>query len=378
MSIQEKSKYRIFLSPPHQSGEELEYVKKVLQSNWLAPGGEYVKQFEEELKKNTNRENCVALNSGTAAIHLALKVLGVELGDYVICQTFTFVATANPIAYLGAHPVFVDSEPETWNMDPELLEKAILDLKKSNIVPKAIIYVHVFGNPAKVDELLSISAKYQIPIVEDAAQGLGAYYQSKPVGQFGEISILSFNGNKVITTTGGGALLTNDANIAQKALHLSTQARDEYKPYAHTEVAYNYRMSNLSAAVGLAQLKCLKAWIEQKRRIFENYQQQLSKELIADWGGHSRDHYENRWLSTFLVNSTQSRDEIIDVLGGMGIEARQFWKPLHLLNIYRGQKVYTNGVADHLFEKGICLPSGVGLMPEEQKEIIQTINRLKY
>lgn len=270
--MQQNSNYRVFLSPPHQCGEELEYLKKALQSNWLAPGGLYVKQFEDELKKNTNREYCVALNSGTAAIHLALKVLGVDAGDYVICQTFSFVTISNQIAYLGAYPVFIDSEVETWNMDPELLEKAIQDLKKSNIVPKAIIYAHIYGNPAKVDELLSISVKYQIPIVEDAAEALGSNFQSKPVGQFGDISVLSFNGNKVVTTSGGGVLLTNDEAIAQRALHLSTQARDESKPFRHTEVGYNYRMSNLNAALGLAQFKCLEEWVQRKRKIYDYYQ----------------------------------------------------------------------------------------------------------
>lgn len=305
---------------------------------------------------------------------MALKVLGVDAGDYVICQTFSFVTIANQIAYLGAYPVFIDSEMETWNMDPELLEKAIQDLKKSNIVPKAIIYAHIYGNPAKVDELLSISVKYQIPIVEDAAEALGSNFQSKPVGQFGDISVLSFNGNKVVTTSGGGALLTNDEAIAQRALHLSTQARDESKPFTHTEVGYNYRMSNLSAALGLAQFKCLEEWVQRKRKIYDYYQQLISKEIIFNEVECSKGNYENRWLSTFLVKEIQSRDEILNILASIGIETRLFWKPLHLLNIFKGQKSYMSGVADNLFEKGICLPSGIGLSIEDQNMIIQVIN----
>ena len=372
--MQRNNPYRIYLSPPHQSGEELEYLKKALESNWLAPGGIYVKQFEDKLKKVTNRDHCVALNSGTAAIHLALKALGVEPGSYVMCQTFSFVATANPIAYLGAHPVFIDSEAETWNMDPELLEKAILDLKKSNIRPKAIIYTHVFGTPARVDGLMRISENHQIPLVEDAAEALGANFKESPVGQFGKISVLSFNGNKVITTSGGGALLTNDPQISQKVLHLSTQARDESKPYIHTEVGYNYRMSNLSASLGLAQIEFLKEWVGQKRKIFKRYQQGISNKQIHVGDEFSDGVYANRWLSTFLVKSPKRRDEIIEILESQGIESRRFWKPLHLLNIFKGQKSYMSGVAHDLFEKGICLPSGVGLKKETLEEIIQYIN----
>lgn len=374
--MQQKNQYRIFLSPPHQSGEELEYLKMALKSNWLAPGGIYVQQFESELRKITNRAYCVALNSGTAAIHLALKALGVGRGDYVICQSFSFVATANPIAYLGAYPVFIDSEPETWNMDPELLEQAIINLKKFNIVPKAIIYTHIYGNPAKVDELLSISKKHQIPMVEDAAEALGSKVNSKSVGQFGEISVLSFNGNKVITTSGGGALITDDPSISKKVLHLSTQARDEVYPYSHTEVGYNYRMSNLSASLGLAQLKHLKEWVQRKRKTFETYCELNTNKIIFECPEDLAKVYSNRWLSAFLVKSIEQRDDILNALINRGIESRRFWKPLHSLNIYEAQRSYLSGVADDLFEKGICLPSGVGLKDEEQAEIIQIIRSM--
>lgn len=375
--MQQKKPYRIFLSPPHQSGLELEYLKKALDSNWLAPGGPLVKQFESELMKATNRKHCVALNSGTSAIHLALKTLGVGVNDYVICQTFSFVATANPIAYLGANPIFIDSEMDTWNMDPDLLERAILDLKKSNIQPKAILYAHIYGNPAKVDELQIISNKYRIPLVEDAAEALGAKFNSKPVGQFGKISILSFNGNKVVTSAGGGALLTDDALIAARALHLSSQARNESEPFLHTEVGYNYRMSNLSASLGLAQIARLKEWVEKKRRIFEIYHRLNLKEDQITGVDDSSGVHSNRWLSAFLVAKSKKKQSIIDALEERAIESRRFWKPLHLLQIYKGQKSYISGVADELFKKGICLPSGVGLTNQQQTEIIDIINSLE-
>lgn len=368
-SMQDKNHYKIFLSPPHQSGEELKYLSKALKSNWLAPGGAHVSEFEDKLKKITNRSFCVALNSGTAAIHLALKSLGVEAGDYVLCQTFSFVATANPISYLGAYPVFIDSELDTWNMDPKLLEEAILDLKKSGIFPKAIIYTHIYGNAAKVDELVDISNKYDIPLVEDAAEALGTTINSVSVGKFGKISILSFNGNKVITTSGGGALLTDDPAIAKRVLLLATQARDELKPYLHTEVGFNYQMSNISASLGLAQIEHLSKWVEQKRIIFQNYKNAYSSKL--GWIEDHPSYYLNRWLSVFIMDSTHLRNQLLKKLKMHGIESRRFWKPLHSLNIYQHQKSYISGVASKLFQKGICLPSGVGLTSDEQSIIIK-------
>ncbi len=369
----DKKPFKIFLSPPHQSGEELEYLKKALDANWLAPGGELVAQFESEIAQVTNRKHCVALNSGTAAIHLALKTLGVEAGDYVICQTFSFVATANPISYLGAHPVFVDSEQETWNIDPDLLERAITDLQQKGISPKAILYTHIYGNPAKIHELLNISEKYGIPLIEDAAEALGAEYDKQPIGQFGKISILSFNGNKVITTSGGGALLTDDSEIADKALCLSTQARSIEKPYLHSEIGYNYRMSNLSAAVGVAQLKCLAAWVRRKREIYDRYTAIVTRGDLLKTISSNPNNYSSRWLSVFLLNSKEERDKLIDRLASEGIESRRLWKPLHTMQIYTRQIEYLAGVSDALFEKGICLPSGVGLSDEEQNQIIHIV-----
>jgi len=374
--MSKENNYWIYLSPPYQSGDELEFLKNALESNWLAPGGEYVEQLESKIKEITSRKYCIALNSGTAAIHLALKVLGVGTGDYVICQTFSFVATANPIAYLGAFPVFIDSEWDTWNMDPVLLEAALYDLKKSNIKPKAIIYTHIYGNPAKVNELSEIAKKYEIPIVEDAAEALGAKIEGQSIGQFGKISVLSFNGNKVITTSGGGALLTDDQELAKRVLSLAKQARDEKNIYDHIEVGYNYRMSNISAALGMAQIFYLDEWIKRKRRIFQEYQTIKSGLITLDWIKEQFGAYSNRWLSTFLIEPIQKRDVIIDSLRQNGIESRRFWKPLHLLKIFSIQKAYVNDVATELFSKGICLPSGVGLKKEEQKKIIEVLNTI--
>ncbi len=373
--MQEKNKYRIFLSPPYQSGEELSYLKEVLDSNWLAPGGSHVRQFESKLKVITNRSHCVALNSGTAAIHLALKTLGVGAGDAVICQTFSFVATANPIAYLGAYPVFIDSESLTWNMDPELLEKAIIQLRKNNIHPKAIIYTHIYGIPAQVEQLVRISEEYHIPLVEDAAEALGSKIGTKSIGQFGKISILSFNGNKVVTTSGGGALLTDDEEVANRSLKLATQARNENEAFSHTEVGYNYRMSNLSAALGLAQLTKLNDWITQKRKIFEKYKNINAKTDLVDWIEDSKGIYSNRWLSVFTFKSKSKQEKAILNLLQNKIECRRVWKPLHQMGIYENQKSFLSGISSQLFEMGICLPCGVGLKDHEQEEIIHIVNR---
>lgn len=358
-------KYDIYLSPPHQSGQELKYFEEVLASNWLAPGGHFVGQFEENLASLANRRHCVALNSGTASIHLALKALGVSKGDYVICQTFGFVAMSNPIAYLDAVPVFVDSERSTWNMDPDLLEKAILDLAKSGIRPKAIIYAHIYGNPARAKDLISVASRYEIPLIEDAAEALGSEVDNAFTGKFGEISIFSFNGNKVITTSGGGALLTDDAVIAEKVEHLASQARDTESQFSHSEIGYNYQMSNLCASLGLAQFSCLHEWIDTKRRIFNDYKDFLNRfdkfESVVERTGY----YSNRWLSVFLAPDAKERVRILTTLENSAIEARRFWKPLHLLQIYKYQKAYISGIAEELFDKGICLPSGVGLTQKE-------------
>ncbi len=369
----ENNHYKIYLSPPHLGGDEEAYLRRALESGWLAPGGPMVDEFEGKLKELTGRAHCVALNSGTAAIHLALLALGIGPGDHVICQTFSFVASANPVAYVGAVPVFVDSEPDTWNMDPELLEQAVLDLGKKSIIPKAIIYTHIFGNPAKVDELRAIAEKHDIPLIEDAAEALGATHMGRPAGAHGKISIFSFNGNKVITTSGGGALLTDDRQIASRVLHLANQARSWIRPYEHDGIGYNYRMSNISAALGLAQFRHLKKWIDRKRDIFESYKEINEKKTVFSWPSNQPDKKSSYWLSAFLLPSHEIREKMIETLHEHKIEARRFWKPLHNLNLYENQVSYLKGVADHLFTLGICLPCGAGLQKDEQRLIKDTL-----
>jgi dTDP-4-amino-4,6-dideoxygalactose transaminase len=373
--MQQLNKYKIFLSPPFQSGEELRYLQKALESNWLAPGGQFVAKFESDLKTLISRKHCVALNSGTAAVHLALKVLGVERGDYVICQTFSFVASANPIAYLGATPVFVDSEKSSWNMDPDLLEQAIINLQSSGIHPKAIVYTHIYGNLAQVNQLMTISKKYDIPIVEDAAEALGSRLEDRYAGSFGDISILSFNGNKVITSSGGGALLTDNEDWAIRTRRLASQARDQMYPFTHSEIGYNYQMSNISAALGLAQLPNLQPWVQKKRAIFSAYLDHFEDLGTYTFVQETGNSYLNRWLSVFVAPSIAARDRILNSLEKNLIESRRFWKPLHLLGIYPDQNAYISDVASSLFESGFCLPSGVGLT-ERQLESIKKIIKM--
>jgi len=374
--MSDKDEFEIFLSPPHQSGKELEYLDRVLKSNWIAPGGQFVKEFESALGGLVNRSHCVALNSGTAALHLALKVLKVNPGDHVICQSFSFVASANPIIYQGAVPVFVDSEMDTWNMDPQLLEDALKDLEHNGIRPKAIIYTHIYGQLAKVQELLQIAAKYEIPIVEDAAEALGSETKGRPAGAFGDLSIISFNGNKVITTAGGGALLCDSEAWSQHARALASQARDRRFPHLHTEVGYNYQMSNLSAAMGLAQLTCLSNWIDCKRTIFKEYHELLMKNDDFTSVEETVGCRFNRWLSVFLAPNELARERVITALRSSNIEARRFWKPLHLLDIYRYQKSYISDCATMLFRHGFCLPSGAGLSRAQQESIKKIISLL--
>jgi dTDP-4-amino-4,6-dideoxygalactose transaminase len=374
--MREANKYKIFLSPPYQSGEEMEYLRKALASNWLAPGGEFVEKFENDLKGLIDRKHCLALNSGTAAIHLALKVLGIEHGDYVICQTFSFVASANPISYLGATPVFVDSEEVSWNMDPQLLEDAIVDLQKNEIHPKAIIYTHIYGNLAEVNKLIAISRKYNIPIIEDAAEALGSKLDDCYAGNFGDISVLSFNGNKVITSSGGGALLTDNRDWALRARHLATQARDPEFPFIHSEIGYNYQMSNISAALGLSQLPHLEEWVQKKRSTFSDYQNYFEDLGGFQYATEMNSYYLNRWLSVFIAPNGKMRDRILQSLENNHIESRRFWKPLHSLGIYPSQNAYISGVALSLFERGFCLPSGVGLTNKQQDDIKNIIKML--
>ncbi|GEO06840.1 putative pyridoxal phosphate-dependent aminotransferase EpsN [Adhaeribacter aerolatus] len=366
---------RIFLSPPHMSGAEQAYIRKAFDENYITTAGQNIQDFEKELCQKFSANYAVALNSGTAAIHLALRVLGVGTGDEVLCSTFTFVATANPILYQGATPVFIDSEPDTWNMCPEALEKAIQERLQLGKKPKAILLVHLYGMPAKLDEVMNVANRYDIPVIEDAAEGLGSTYQDKALGTFGAIGIYSFNGNKIITTSGGGALVTDNASLAQKALFLGSQAKDPAPHYQHSEVGYNYRMSNISAGIGLGQLGVLEERVQQRRKIHEFYQQALSPITTIHFLPELPGGFSNRWLSCITLDPDQTitSEKLRQALERENIEARPLWKPLHQQPLFAGNPFYGGSVAENLFNLGLCLPSGSALSPEQLEKITAVI-----
>ncbi len=367
---------RIYLSPPHLTGEELDFVKQALDSNWVAPVGPAITEFETQLAEYHSLPNCLAVNSGTAAIHLALIVLGVKAGDEVICSTFTFSGSCNPIMYQSATPIFVDSERETWNMDPVLLEEAIVDRIKNNKKPKAIIVVDLFGMPAKMKEILQISNYYEIPVVEDSAEAMGSIYHGKKAGTFGDIGIFSFNGNKIITTSGGGAIVSENKNWVEKAKYLSSQSRSPLPYYEHEEVGYNYQMSNISASIGLAQFKVLNSRIEGKRRIFDRYKSNLDKDVFS-FQPEPKGVVSNRWLTTMAINSENTMNEKIRLLlEKNNIESRLLWKPMHLQPVFKNAPSYLNGVSESLFDTGLCLPSGTSLTENQIDLIIEKINKV--
>jgi len=373
---------KIWLSSPHMGGNEQKYINEAFETNWVAPMGPNVNQFEKELSVYLGIEHCVALVSGTSAIHLALINLGVGQGDEVICQSFTFSATANPIAYLGATPVFVDSESETWNIDPELLETAIKDRISKGKKPKAILAVHLYGMPAKMDEIISISNSYEIPLIEDAAEALGSRYKGKLCGTFGLMSILSFNGNKIITTSGGGALISKNPDFISNARFLSTQARDKAPHYQHSQIGYNYRMSNIVAGVGRGQLEILSKRIEQRR---EN--NMFYRDLLKGYNGitfltESEDSKSNYWLTTILVKPELangiSREDIILGLEKDNIECRPLWKPMHIQPVFKDAPAYNNGFSEYAFVHGLCLPSGSNLTDGEKHRIADSLLRILH
>ena len=372
------SNKKIWLSPPHISENEQKYVKEAFDSNWIAPAGPHINLFEDELSKMSDGLNVAVLSSGTAAIHLALVLLGVKRNDFVICSSFTFSASVNPIIYQGAYPIFIDSEEDTWNMDPILLEEAIIEKISQNNKPKAIILVHLYGYPAKLDEIIDIAKKYKIPVIEDAAEAIGSTYKNRPLGTFGDIGIYSFNGNKIITTSSGGALLSKDNNIIEKARFLSTQARDDYPHYEHSEIGYNYRMSNVCAAIGIGQLEVLKDRVKRRRYIHDYYKENLSslKEIhfLEDLPGF----YSNRWLTTIVLskNSVINREDIRLSLLKENIESRPLWKPMHLQPIFKKYKAYVTGIGEDLFNRGLCLPSGSNMDENDLKRVVNNIRNL--
>ena len=368
-------KERIYLSPPHMSGGEMKYIQEAFDQNWIAPLGPNVDGFEEALAAYTGVRHVAALSSGTAAIHLGLSILGVEPGDEVIASTFTFSATVNPILYLGAVPVLVDSEPETWNMDPELLEEAIKSRMANGKKPKVILPVHLYGMPAKMDEIMQIAQRYEIPVLEDAAEALGSRFNNQHVGSFGKISILSFNGNKMLNTSGGGALLSDDREIVAKARFLSTQARDQARHYQHSHIGYNYRMSNILAGVGRGQMEVARERVEKRRQNFDFYYKNLKQiDGITFLEEPSERYFSNRWLTTLLIDEKVtgiSSEELQLSLEKENIETRPLWKPMHLQPVFSKQPAVVNGLSEKLFSEGICLPSGSNLTDENLEYILQ-------
>jgi pyridoxal phosphate-dependent aminotransferase EpsN len=374
---------RIFLSSPHMSGNEQKYINEAFETNWIAPLGPNVDAFEKEIAAYTGVNEAAAVSSGTAAIHLALSLLGVEKDDTVFCSTLTFIASANPILYLGAEPVFIDSEPETWNMSPQALEKAFREAALNGKLPKAVIVVNLYGQSAKMDELTSLCDQYEVPMIEDAAESLGSSYKRKQSGSFGRFGIFSFNGNKIITTSGGGMLVSNDAAAIHKARFLATQARDPAPHYQHSKVGYNYRMSNVLAGIGRAQLEVLEERVEARRAIFERYQLELSEIPGIQFMPEIKDTFSNRWLTAMTIDEKEagiSVPQLITYLAAENIEARPVWKPLHMQPLFKDNMYFAHNekesVSERLFSNGICLPSGSNMEELDQTRVINCIRNL--
>ncbi len=372
---------RIWLSLAQMGGGEQKYIQEAFDTNWVVPLGPNVNGFENDIAKFLGKDShVVALSAGTAAIHLGLVQLGIEAGDEVICQSFTFAASANPIKYLGANPIFVDSEEDTWNISPEWLEKAILDRKaKTGKSPKAIIPVHLYGMPAKMDEICAIAAKYDIPIMEDAAEAMGATYKGRQCGTFGEFGALSFNGNKMITTSGGGALICRTEEGAKRTMFFATQARENRPYYYHEHIGYNYRMSNICAGIGRGQMEVLSEHIARRRAIHALYTEQLAEcQGISVKQNPSTEFDSNFWLTCIEVDPTlcngKSADDIRLYLETQNIESRLLWRPMHTQPIFADCPYYGDGVSERIFERGLCLPSGSSLSDEQ---IIRVANAIK-
>jgi dTDP-4-amino-4,6-dideoxygalactose transaminase len=371
------TKTKIWLSSPHMGHNEQGYVQEAFDTNWVAPLGPNVNGFEEAIQRYIENDVHVAsLSSGTAAIHLALELLGVSHGDEVICQSFTFSASANPIMYLGATPVFVDSERDTWNISPVLLETAIKDRIANGIKPKAIVAVHLYGMPYKVLEIREIADKYQIPIVEDSAEALGSSYKNVKCSSFGDIGILSFNGNKIITTSGGGALLTKKKQVKEKAVFLATQARDDAPHYQHSHVGYNYRMSNVLAGIGRGQMEVLEDRVLARRANYEYYKSKLGHLKEIEFVKEPKGFYSNRWLTCILTPSFEIREEIRLGLLFDDVESRPLWKPMHLQPIFEKYPHFSDGTSEDLFERGLCLPSGSNLTLEDLERTVALILKI--
>jgi len=369
---------KIWLSSPHMGGNEQEYIKDAFDTNWVAPLGPNVTGFESDLENYLGEDVSVgALSSGTAAIHLGLILLGVKPGDEVICQSMTFSASANPILYLGALPVFVDSESHTWNMDPIALEEAIKDRINKGKTPKAIIAVHLYGMPYKADVIRNVADKYGIPVLEDSAEALGSTYKGRKCGTFGDIGILSFNGNKIITTSGGGAIVSKSKEIKDKAVFLSTQARDNAPHYQHSEVGYNYRMSNICAGIGRGQMEVLDKHIGLRRDMNAFYKELFkNKSFVTVLSEPDSDYFSNHWLTAIVINENikgLDREGLRHEFDKHNIESRPLWKPMHLQPVFEKYPFYGSNISQKLFENGLCLPSGSNLDAESKERISKVI-----
>ena len=376
-------KSKIWLSSPHMGGGEMKYVQEAFDQNWVAPLGKNVDEFENAIQEFIEEDKFVAaLSSGTAALHLALIQLGVGYGDEVICQSFTFSASANPIKYLGANPVFVDSDPVNWNMSPFFLEEAIKDRISKNKKPKAVIIVHLYGMPALMDEITAICSKYEIPLIEDSAEALGSTYKNKKCGSFGDFAILSFNGNKIITTSGGGALVGPTKETKEKTIFLSTQARDNAPHYQHSEIGYNYRLSNICAGIGRGQMEVLSDRIQQRRAINEFYKDVFSNiDAVNLFSEASSDFFSNHWLSCITIDkkvTTRTNQELMAAFAEENIETRPLWKPMHLQPVFNDCQYYGETVSEELFTAGLCLPSGSNITNDDKNRIYEVISKYQF
>ncbi|QBN19833.1 DegT/DnrJ/EryC1/StrS family aminotransferase [Flavobacterium nackdongense] len=376
------NKPKIWLSSPHMGGGEQKFIQEAFDTNWIAPLGANVNGLENDLENYLGEDKFVgALSSGTAAVHLGLILLGVEAGDEVICQSLTFSASANPILYLGATPVFVDSEYDTWNICPQSLEKAIQDRIAKGKKPKVIVAVHLYGVPYKIEEIRAVADRYEIPILEDSAEAIGSSYKGQKCGTFGEIGILSFNGNKVITTSGGGAIITKTKEVKEKALFFATQSRDNAVHYQHSEIGYNYRLSNICAGIGRGQMEVLDARV-QARRMMHDFYVDLFKEVagVTVFTAPNNDYFANYWLSAVLIDPQLTkgidRESVRLVFEVENIECRPIWKPMHLQPIFEKYPFYGTTVAATLFENGLCLPSGSNLTDEDRARISEVVKKI--
>ena len=371
---------RLYLSPPHLGRHELNYLHKAIEDNWVAPVGPNLDGFERDICEFTGAKHAVALTSGTAAIHLGLRLLGVGPGDEVLCPSFTFVATANPITYLGATPVFIDSETETWNICPERLREALEVLRRQNRRPRALIIVHLYGMPCRLREILAVAAEFDVPVLEDAAEALGATYEGRALGSFGAVGVFSFNGNKILTTSGGGVLVTNHAAWAQKARSWATQARDDAPFYQHSELGYNYRLSNLLAGIGRGQMGLLTDRVKKRREIYAWYQDKLQDLSGLSFGpAEPAGGRSNRWLSCLLLNpaeTTVTPEQLRLHLETHNVESRPLWKPLHLQPLFAGVPMYGGAICTDLFTRGLCLPSGSAMSETDLRRVADAIRVL--